>query len=119
MIKVLYDNDGFIKEFWAVNVIPDSQYIEISEETHKKIAGKDNFKIIDGKLADISNSQEYIDLQETKNKEQKIQALKEEINTVEKEQNRAIREMIIFPNETAKNRLHELNKKIEKLRSQL
>ncbi|MDD3236864.1 MAG: hypothetical protein PHV37_02045 [Candidatus Gastranaerophilales bacterium] len=116
MIKVLYDENGKIKEFWDIPQNPATPFIEIDEETHKKIANKSNYKIIDKKLVDISNTEEYISRQNAIRKANQTAKTLNEIYQIEQKQARTIREIILNNNEDAIKRLKSYNEEIEKLR---
>lgn len=117
MIKVLYDNSGAISEFWAINEVPNCNYIEINEDELKKMAGKDNYIVKNGELIDISLTDDYIAKKATEKKQLRLAEIKKQIIELETQQNRAIREFILSGETNAKTKLLELDSKINELRN--
>ncbi len=119
MIKVLYDETGSITDFWAVERIPDSAFIEISEDVHKQIVDKDNYIVQNGKLLDISYTEAY---KSQKLLEAKIESdliIKNKILELEQKQNRSLREIILSGDDLSKSKLCEIESEIISLREQL
>lgn len=73
----------------------------------------------DGKIINISDTEEYIAKQKQIEKEKITKETLCKIYDLEQEQFRAIREMIVNPNDFAKNKLIDIDKKIKDLRSKL
>lgn len=119
MIKVLYDNSGKITEYWAIDEKPQVPYIEITEDIFNQIKDKDYFIIKDGSLTDLSQTDEYKSKKEQEQKEQQNNDVKKQILEIETKQNRAIRESLIYNDETSKAKIKEFETQIKTLRTQL
>lgn len=119
MIKVLYKEDGTITDFWAINEIPSTPYIEISEELHLEISTKDNYIVQNGSIVDITKSQDYISKKEEETNQERKTEIKAQISNIELQQNRAIREILLNNNEYSKSKLQEIEMQIQELRLQL
>ncbi len=119
MVKVLYDINGNIVDYWAVTDIPESPYIEITEQQHCEIINKGCYKVIDASLTDISSTEAYQKEQASIEKKQHDKIVKEQILYLEQSQNRAVREFILTGSEDIKQKLLEIESNIANLRSSL
>lgn len=123
MIKVNYDENGKILGFYSNKIKYDSiptPYIEISEQLYSNIVGNyKKYAIINNSVVDVSNTEEYLKQQTDLAKAQEIAKIKQEIETLETSQHRAIRESIVNPNSYATDKLVDIDNKILKLRNDL
>ena len=119
MIKVLYNKEGQITDLWAINEIPSTPYIEITDEQHKQILKKDCYIVKDGELFNIENEERYILQKAEEEKAKHCALILKKIQDLEKHQARCIREIIISNSQEASLRLKDFEKQIEDLRKQL
>ncbi len=119
MIKVLYNEDGTITDFWAIEDIPATPFIEISEDDHKMILNKDSYKVINNKLTDVSDTEEYKIRKNEEDKIEKQRKIKEQMIEIEKQQARAIRELMISDNDYSRSKILAIETQMQELRDQL
>lgn len=123
MVKVNYDVNGKILGFYPDNIdysfIPEP-YVEISEIDYQKILPDTiKYRVCEGKLVDISNSDEYMYEQRIYEMAHKSAIYKKQISDIELSQNRLIREYLLKPTSENLEKIKEIDLKISKIRDDL
>lgn len=105
--------DNILKEWADYKFKPEAVEIDIEYSDYSENPSK--YEVIDGVLTDISNTSTYTSqIQETQKEE-----IKRQIEQIEVKQQRALREMILSPNDIASAKLAEIEAQISALREQL
>lgn len=100
---------------WTQNPYMDYQYVDIEYETFNP----QDYKIEDGTLINITQSEEYIATQNEKLKQQRKIELTAEIELLDKKRVRAIAEPCLKNAESGETWLEFYNNQIRELRTQL
>lgn len=123
MIKVNYNINGKILGFYPDAVLYDSipePFIEIDEKTYDEIFSQvEKYKVVDGKLKDISEDDDYKFEQNLYNKNLEVQSYRLKIKEIEASQHRAIREYIVNPSQETVQRLIDIDSEINEFRSKI
>lgn len=99
---------------WCEHPYLNYEFVDIDYSTFNP----EKYEVKEGKLVDISQTQEFKDSQALKEKQAEILKIKSLITELENTQSRAMREMLINPNDFAKNKLEEIDSQISALRQQ-
>ena len=117
MIKVRYDAvTKKIGKSYPANIEIPSPYIEMTEKEHNKLRA---VVLPKGKTWYLVNGKFQIKDDTGILKEKNNSKIYNQIQKLEQSQSRALREMIVNPNDYAKNKLIDIDNQIQSLRQQI
>jgi len=100
---------------WCENPYLDYEYVDIDYATFEP----DKYKVIEGVLTDISESQEYIDLKAQVEKETTLADLEQQIDEIDKKRIRAIAEPALKDAQLGQTWLEYYTEQIQGIRAQI
>jgi len=123
MIKVNYNISGKIMGFYPDSIkylsVPEP-FVEIDEDEYNEVfQNLSKYKVVEGKITDISDTEDYLYEKNIYEKAREVSAIKQEIINIELSQHRAIREHILNPTEDSAKRISDIEERISLLRTQM